>query len=225
MLSDHSGVACRFITAGAGTEGAGSLAIASQPQVDSRLISEGSTPGDCPHGVKSLSGPASLRSSSRMATAAPSLAPEAARQPSQLLCSLADLEATHPAAAAPAAASDPCLRTLQIGASPASMSAVSQAAAAALIRRASGPITGGPAMVPVADLPSRSGGSAAAAAPRKGGAADGTVAEAEPDDGMTEEWFASVAETPSPYSLNLRQHRKVHGYFVEHVARMVFKHR
>ncbi|EIE19975.1 hypothetical protein COCSUDRAFT_58211 [Coccomyxa subellipsoidea C-169] len=159
-----------------------------------------------------------------MATAAPSLAPEAAHQPSQLLSSPAD-QATHSAAAAPAAASDLCLRTLQIGATPASMIAVSQAAADALISRPSGPITGGPDTVPIADLPSRSGGSAAAAAPRNGAAADGTVAEGEPDDGMTEEWFASEAETPSPYSLNLRQHRKVHGYFVEHVARMVFKHR
>ena len=42
------------------------------------------------------------------------------------------------------------------------------------------------------------------------------------DDGMTEEWFEAVAETPTPYSLNLQQHRKLQKLFIEHVARMWF---
>ncbi|BDA51301.1 hypothetical protein COCOBI_18-1780 [Coccomyxa sp. Obi] len=65
-----------------------------------------------------------------------------------------------------------------------------------------------------------------AAAQSAGVLAGGPCAGAsEVDDGMTEEWFESVAETPTPYSLNLQQHRKLQKLFIEHVARMWFHKR
>ncbi|CAL8466338.1 g5874 [Coccomyxa elongata] len=65
-----------------------------------------------------------------------------------------------------------------------------------------------------------------AAAQSAGGLAGGPGSSAAGvEDGMTEEWFESVAETPTPYSLNLQQHRKLQKLFIEHVARMWFHKR
>ncbi len=62
-----------------------------------------------------------------------------------------------------------------------------------------------------------------AAAQSTGGLAGGPgPGAAKVEDGMTEEWFESVAETATPYSLNLQQHRKLQELFIEHVARLWF---
>lgn len=54
-------------------------------------------------------------------------------------------------------------------------------------------------------------------------AAAAGAAAAEPDDGMTENWFQSVAGTATPYSFTLKQHRKLRMDLAEHVARMILK--